>query len=105
MRQNTASTVPAEMQWDELRIGTSWAAVTPSGAGPKISSAVVLPDRTFQFTYTNNNGDTFTVYTTTNLGGNWSAIGTATQISPGVYRFTDPNPSNDPSRFYQLRWP
>jgi hypothetical protein len=31
MRQNTASSVPAAMQWDELRIGASWASVTPPG--------------------------------------------------------------------------
>lgn len=29
MRQNTASSVPAAMQWDELRFATSWAQVTP----------------------------------------------------------------------------
>lgn len=31
MRQNTATSVPTAMQWDELRIGASWAAVTPPG--------------------------------------------------------------------------
>ncbi|MGZ4965335.1 MAG: hypothetical protein ACXWC8_22495, partial [Limisphaerales bacterium] len=30
MRQNTAATLPANMQWDELRIGLSWADVTPT---------------------------------------------------------------------------
>jgi hypothetical protein len=29
MRQNTASSVPAEMQWDELRVSSGWAGVTP----------------------------------------------------------------------------
>jgi len=29
MRQNTAASVPEAMQWDELRIGTTWADVTP----------------------------------------------------------------------------
>lgn len=28
-RQNTATSVPAAMQWDELRVGSSWSAVTP----------------------------------------------------------------------------
>ncbi len=31
MRQNTTGSVPANMQWDELRFGYSWAAVTPVG--------------------------------------------------------------------------
>lgn len=30
MRQNTAPTVPDTLQWDELRIGLSWADVTPT---------------------------------------------------------------------------
>jgi hypothetical protein len=30
MRQNTVTTVPGVMQWDELRIGLSWADVTPT---------------------------------------------------------------------------
>jgi len=29
LRQNTAASVPAAMQWDELRIGGTWASVTP----------------------------------------------------------------------------
>src|SRR6185369_7864255 len=29
MRQNTAASVPAAMQWDELRVGGTWASVTP----------------------------------------------------------------------------
>ena len=29
IRQNTAASVPAAMQWDELRIGGTWASVTP----------------------------------------------------------------------------
>jgi hypothetical protein len=29
IRQNTPLSVPAAMQWDELRIGSTWASVTP----------------------------------------------------------------------------
>jgi len=29
IRQNTAASVPAAMQWDELRVGNSWASITP----------------------------------------------------------------------------
>ena len=107
MRQNTASTVPAAMQWDELRIGTSWAAVTPPGSipAPNITSFVQLPDLTFRLTYTNYTSNTFTLYASTNLSASWSAIGAATQISPGVYQFTDTTATNSSSRFYQLRSP
>ena len=30
MRQNTAATVAAPLQWDELRVGGTWADVTPT---------------------------------------------------------------------------
>jgi hypothetical protein len=36
MRQNTAASVPVNIQWDELRFGRSWASVTPAGALPPI---------------------------------------------------------------------
>lgn len=31
-RQNTAANTPADITWDELRVGTGWAAVTPPAA-------------------------------------------------------------------------
>ena len=36
MRQNTAASVPAAMQWDELRIGSSWVAVTALPLPPAV---------------------------------------------------------------------
>jgi hypothetical protein len=40
MRQNTATSVPAAMQWDELRFGFSWADVTPllNAVAPQITA-------------------------------------------------------------------
>jgi hypothetical protein len=40
IRQNTAASVPAAMQWDELRIGTSWASVTPAYVTPPIGFSI-----------------------------------------------------------------
>jgi hypothetical protein len=34
IRQNTAASVPAAMQWDELRVGTAWGVVTPPYTTP-----------------------------------------------------------------------
>jgi hypothetical protein len=106
MRQNTASSVPAEMQWDELRVSSGWAGVTPIPSPNTISLADVrmLGSGAFQFAYTNGSGQSYSVYASTNLV-NWSAIGAATQISPGLYQFTDANATNSPRRFYQLRSP
>ena len=106
MRQNTVSSVPAAMQWDELRIGTSWAAVTP--LPPPITTTLTnlrrLGNGAFQFAYTNAGAQTGSVYASTNLL-NWSFVGVATQISSGLYQFTDTTATNYLRRFYQLRSP
>ena len=103
MRQNSAATVPAAMQWDELRIGLSWAAVTPvqqfTLTAPKRSG-----NGAFQFGYTNVSGKSASIYASTNLS-NWSLVGVATQVFPGYYQFTDPSATNYARRFYRLRSP
>jgi hypothetical protein len=106
IRQNTAPSVPAAMQWDELRVGNSWDAVTLAGPPPtiKLSNATWLGDGRFQFAYTNAYGFTGTVFGSTNLV-DWSAAGIAAQIGPGLYQFIDANASNYTQRFYQVRWP
>jgi hypothetical protein len=113
MRQNTAASVPAAMQWDELRVGLSWASVTPVLSLPTatvLTNLARLANGAFQFAYPNSSGQSYSVYASTNLTpsinpANWAPIGTATQISPGFYQFTDPSATNCPRRFYQLRWP
>ena len=104
MRQNTASSVPAEMQWDELRVSAAWASVTPvpSRTAITLTNVRTLGSGAFQFAYTNGSGQSFSVYASTNLS-NWSPIGVAAQISPGLYQFTDTTATNSPRRFYQLR--
>jgi hypothetical protein len=104
MRQNTAASVPAEMQWDELRVSTGWAGVTPipSSVAITLTSVHMTGNGAFQFAYTNGSGQSFSVYASTNLA-NWSPIGAAAQISPGLYQFTDQAATNSPRRFYQLR--
>lgn len=42
MRQNTAASVPAGMQWDELRFGTTWADVTPMVPEPATPMLLAL---------------------------------------------------------------
>jgi hypothetical protein len=106
MRQNTAASVPADMQWDELRVSSGWAGVTPIPSPISITLADVrmLGNGAFQFGYTNGSGQSYSVYASTNLV-NWWAIGAAVQISPGLYQFTDTTATNSPHRFYQLRSP
>lgn len=102
LRQNTAATLPAAMQWDELRIGGSWAVVTPP-QNPVLTS-VSFNDGVFHFEYINSPGQRFNVYASTNLA-EWTLIGSTSPIAAGHYQFTDTNASSAPRRFYQLRAP
>jgi hypothetical protein len=101
-RQNTTASVPAAMQWDELRIGGSWAVVTPP-LNP-VLTAWEFGDGTFGFEYTHSSGQSYRTYASTNLV-DWTLIGTASPIGLGLYRFTDTDTTNPPRRFYQLRSP
>jgi len=108
MRQNTASSVPAAMQWDELRVGASWADVTPvpTPTGTTLTGLTQLSAGAFQFAYTNTTGSAqgSSVYASTNLI-DWAPIGSAMLIAPGLYQFTDTTTTNYSHRFYQLRSP
>jgi hypothetical protein len=63
-----------------------------------------LGNGAFQFAYTNAGAQTGSVYASTNLL-NWSFVGVATQISSGLYQFTDTTATNYLRRFYELRSP
>lgn len=97
------ATEPPAMLVDELRIGTNWAQVTPFVL-PVLSGLKQLSNGTFQFTYTNSTGRSYSVYGSSNLV-NWSSLGAATQTSPGVYQFTDTTAAGQSRRYYQLRSP
>jgi hypothetical protein len=62
----------------------------------------------FQFTFTNTPGLNFTVFNTTNLAmpfTNWNRVGSATEISPGQFQFTDSPGPNNPGLFYRVTSP
>ena len=63
-----------------------------------------LADGAVQFAYTNVGGQNSTVYASTNLL-DWTALGAATQISSGIFQFTDGAATNFPWRFYKVRTP
>ena len=106
MRQNTTVSVPAAMQWDELRVGTTWNQVTPLGPPPALTFLTGwarLANGAFRFDYTNASSS-LSVYASTNLT-NWLPIGAATLSAQGVFQFIDADATNYPRRFYQLRAP
>jgi hypothetical protein len=64
----------------------------------------VFPNGSFQFGFTNTPGLAFNVYGTTNLTlpfTNWTQLGSATEISPGQFQFTDESNANL-ERFYRV---
>ena len=62
---------------------------------------------TFQFSFTNAPGLDFTVLQTTNIAlpaTNWTSLGSATEVSPGQFQFTDSQPVTS-ERFYRVQAP
>jgi hypothetical protein len=102
-RQNLANSVPALMQWDELRVGKTWAEVTEP-APPVLTGLKKLPNGAFQFGYRSGGAKSYSVYASTNLI-EWEPIGSAAEVEPGTYEFTDPSATAHGKRFYQLRSP
>ena len=100
------TTEPAAMLADELRIGPTWASATPppSVTLSTLNGLTNLGNGTYRFAYTNSSGQPCSVYASTNLAG-WTVIGSASQIAPGLFQFSDPTSRNYPRRFYQLRSP
>jgi hypothetical protein len=74
----------------------------------RILNPIRLAGGAFQFSFTNAPGAGSTVFTTTNLGlsfANWTTLGSATEVSPGQFQFTDPQATNNSKRFYRVRSP
>lgn len=73
---------------------------------PTITNSELLADGSFQFAFTNTPGISFDVMTATNLTlplVNWIVLGTATEISPGRFQFTDSQATNSVRRFYRVK--
>jgi len=75
---------------------------------PVLTGSTLLPGNIFQFNFTNTPGVAGTVLATTNLSlsaSNWNALGTAAEVSPGQFQFTDAPATNSSPRFYLIRSP
>lgn len=73
-----------------------------------LTNAIVLPDGTFQFGFTNAPGLSFTAYGTTDLSvpfTNWTRLGSVIEISPGHFQFTDMQAVANQQRFYRVTSP
>jgi hypothetical protein len=89
--------------FDNLRVDI------PGTATPiQLTGITSAPDGSFQFSFTNVPGAFFTVLATTNVTlplSNWMTLGGVTETSPGHFQFTDPQATNEPRRYYRVRWP
>jgi len=75
---------------------------------PAITVLQMLPNGVFQFAFSNTQGASFTVISTTNLSlpfSEWTVAGTARNTAPGQFVFTSQPITNDPRRFYAIRSP
>jgi sugar lactone lactonase YvrE len=75
---------------------------------PFLTGAKLLSNGAFQFSFTNNPADSFTVISTTNVSlplSQWTVAGVPTIIAPGVFQFTSGSATNGPRRFYSVRSP
>lgn len=82
--------------------------VTAPPAPSLLTGMITLGNGARQFNFTNATPTSFTVLAATNVTlptSQWTILGTATQISPGAYQFTDSQATNFPQRFYQVRSP
>jgi WD40 repeat protein len=80
----------------------------PAPTETTLTGARALTNGAFQLAFTNNPGALFGVLATTNPTlplSNWTALGGATEVSPGQFQFTDPQATNTLCRFYRLRSP
>ena len=68
------------------------------------TSLYVLGNGELRFSFSGTNGVAYSVQATTNLV-NWAGIGSATETSPGVFEFTDPQSVTNRYRFYRLIGP
>ena len=74
---------------------------------PMLTGFQMVGPGTVQFSFTNNSNAQFTVLSATDLTlpiAQWTVVGTATNLSAGVYQFTDPQATN-PARYYRVRSP
>ena len=67
-----------------------------------------LGNGTFQFSFTNNQAGSFTIWTTTNAAlpfAQWTSLGAPASLGSGLYQVSDPQAANSPQRFYRVTSP
>jgi hypothetical protein len=68
---------------------------------PRILAEQPLPDGAFQLLFAGHSNTTWAVSGSTNLW-DWQLLGLPTQLSPGLFEYTDPDAPQFPTRFYRV---
>ena len=74
---------------------------------PQFDTVSVLPDGDFQFTFSANNNDHYTLWASTNLAlpfAQWTDLGSGT-MGASPLTFKDLGATNYPQRFYRISVP
>jgi DNA-binding beta-propeller fold protein YncE len=101
---NTSPSRTAHINLLKQSIAVTQPAIIP----PIISGSKFSISGTFQFSFSNNQGASFTVWTTTNISlpfTNWTPLGSATNNGFGQYQFADVTATNVARRFYRVSSP
>jgi sugar lactone lactonase YvrE len=73
-----------------------------------LTGATVLPNGSFQFTFTNSSGAPFTVLTTTNVTlplNQWTPVGAPVESPAGHYTYTSATTDTNTQQYYTFRSP
>ncbi len=82
--------------------------VTPAPPPIVSTNPTLLSNGALQFSFTNTPGQSFTVFSITNISvpfSNWTVLGGVTETAPGQFQFTDPQATNNQAHFYRVRSP
>ena len=121
MPADFSSTSYTSVTFNNFPLGYAWVTVfvngIPSVASPVLITGTPLPfslmnprllPTGFQCSFTNTPGLTFSAFASSNLSlplSSWTFVGSAAEISPGQFQFTDPQATSNSTRFYRLRSP
>jgi len=89
-------------------VGSPFATEQEFNTGPLRITSFRHAGGVFEFGLTATPGSSFTALTATNASlvlSNWTVLGPLTELSPGVFQFTDTQASNHSNRFYRVRSP
>ena len=73
-----------------------------------LSKPTMLPGRTFQFSFSNTPGMSFTAFGSSNARlpmSNWTSLGAVADNPPGQFHFADAQAGTNGLRFYRVRSP